>query len=297
MATTPNIDMGGKTVLVTGANQGIGYETALALAGMGATVGLVCRNKERGETAQAQIRSLAGNQNVDLFHYDLASQAETDRLIDDVKSRYDRLDVLVNNAGVVLNRRQVSPDGHELTLAINHLAPFQLTIGLVGLLTSSAPSRVVTVSSRAHQQGDIYFDDLHLERSWGRLGAMRSYGQSKLANILFAREFAKRTEGSGIISTSMHPGGVATNFGKSNPGWTGTVWRLLTKIGGPLMRSPAKGAETVIWLATAPEAIADNGAYFSDKKVKSVSKVAQDDDVAARLWEVSAELTGVDLPA
>ncbi len=296
MANATDTDMTGKTVLVTGANSGIGYETALALAGMGATVGLVCRNKERGDEALAKIKSFTATDNLHLFHRNLASQAEVAGLIDDVKAQYDRLDVLVNNAGVILNRRQLSPDGYELSFAINHLAPFQLTIGLIDLLKASAPSRVVTVSSRAHQQGDIYFDDLHFEKSWGRLGAMRSYGQSKLANILFARELAKRTEGSGITSTSMHPGGVATNFGKTNPGFSGSAWRLLTKIGSPLMRSPAKGAETVIWLATSPEATAANGAYFADKKVKGTSKTAQDDDIAARLWQLSAELTGTDLP-
>jgi len=294
MAATPDIDMSGKTVLVTGANSGIGYETALALASRGATVGLVCRNKERGEAAQAQIKSLAGNQNVDLFHYDLASQAETARLVDDVKSRYDRLDVLVNNAGVVLMQRDVSPDGYELTFAINHLAPFQLTIGLIDLLKASTPSRVVTVSSTMHNRGDIYFDDLQLEQKYG---TFRAYGQSKLANVLFARELAKRTADTGITSTSMHPGGVATNFAMENNGWKGRLYKRISPLARLVMRSPAKGAETVIWLASSPDATAANGSYFQDKKVKATSKIAQDDDIAARLWKVSAELTGVDLPA
>ena len=176
-----------------------------------------------------------------------------------------------------------------------NLAPFQLTIGLIDLLKASAPSRVVTVSSRAHARGDMDFDDLNFEHR--RYSTMRVYGRSKLANILFARELARRTEGSGITSTSMHPGGVATNFGKRNAGWKGAIWRSAVSLGRPMMRTPQKGAETVIWLASSPDAVADNGAYFVDLKVKTPSKRARDDEIAARLWEVSAELTGVDLPA
>lgn len=290
-----DVDLSAKTVLVTGANVGIGYETALALARLGARTGLVCRNRERGEHAQEEIRSLAGNPNVDLFVADLAARAEIARLVDEVQASYDRLDVLVNNAGVVLMDRDTSPDGQELTFATNHLAPFQLTIGLIDLLKASAPSRVVTVSSRAHARGDMDFDDLNFEHS--RYSTMRVYGRSKLANILFARELARRTEGSGITSTSMHPGGVATNFGKRNAGWKGAIWRSAVSLGRPMMRTPQKGAETVIWLASSPAAVADNGAYFVDMKVKTPSKQARDDEIAARLWKVSAELTGVDLPA
>lgn len=283
-----------KTVLVTGANSGIGYETALGLAAIGARVGMVCRNRAKGEAAQEAIRSLAGNTAVDLFVADLGSQAEIARLVDEVGAAYDQLDVLVNNAGVILLSRETSADGYELTLATNHLAPYQLTVGLIDRLKAVDQPRVVTVSSMAHQRAQIHFADLQLERKYG---AIRAYGQSKLANILFASELAERTRASGIISTSMHPGGVATNFGRYNSGIRGAIWRGLTTAGKRVMRSPQKGAETVVWLASSPDAVADNGAYFFDRKVKQPSKRARDAEIARRLWEVSAELTGVDLPA
>ncbi len=286
--------LNGKTVLVTGANSGIGYETALGLAAMGARVGMVCRNRARGEAAQEAIKSLAGSTAVDLFIADLGSQAEIARLIDEVGTAYGQLDVLVNNAGVILLSRETSADGYELTLATNHLAPYQLTIGLIDRLKAVDQARVVTVSSMVHQRAQIHFDDLQLERKYG---VMRSYGQSKLANILFASELAKRTQDSGIISTSIHPGGVATNFGRYNPGIRGAIWRGLTTLSKVAMRSPERGAETVVWLASSPDATADNGAYFVDRKVKQPSKRARDSEIARRLWDVSAELTGVDLPA
>ena len=283
-----------KTVLVTGANSGIGYETALGLATMGARVGIVCRNRAKGEAAQEAIRSLAANTAVDLFIADLGSQADIAQLIHEVGTAYDQLDVLVNNAGVVLISRETSADGYELTLATNHLAPYQLTVGLIDRLKAAGASRVVTVSSTMHTRGQIHFDDLQLEQKYGW---MRAYGQSKLANVLFASELSRRTAGSGIVSTSMHPGGVATNFGKANGGLRGALWRAFTTLGRPLMRSPRKGAETVVWLAESPDAVADNGAYFVDRKVKQPSARARDPETARRLWEVSAELTGVDLPA
>lgn len=285
--------MRGRTVLVTGANVGIGYETARALAAQGARVGLVCRHPEKGAAARERIAAEAVDE-VDLFLADLASSDQIDRLIGEVRERYDRLDVLVNNAGVVLINREVSPDGHEMTFAVNHLAPFRLTLGLAPLLRTSAPARVITVSSRAHQRTSMDFDDLHGEQ---RYGVMRAYGQSKLANILFARELARRTEGWGITSTSMHPGGVATNFGRYNGGVRGALWRAATTIGRPFLRSPAEGADTVVWLATAPLSETPNGAYFMNRRVRTPAPQAQDDAAARRLWDVSVDLTGVDLPA
>jgi NAD(P)-dependent dehydrogenase (short-subunit alcohol dehydrogenase family) len=255
---------------------------------------MVCRNRAKGEAAQEAIRSLAANSAVDLFIADLGSQADIAQLIDEVGTAYDQLDVLVNNAGVVLISRETSADGYELTLATNHLAPYQLTVGLIDRLKDAGESRVVTVSSAMHTRAQIHFDDRQLEQKYGW---MRAYGQSKLANVLFAGELSKRTAGSGIVSTSMHPGGVATNFGKANGGLGGALWRVFTTLGRPVMRSPRKGAETVVWLAESPDALADTGAYFVDRKVKQPSARARDPETARRLWEVSAELTGVDLPA
>lgn len=293
MPATDTPDLTGRTMLVTGANIGIGYETARALAQGGARVGLVCRNPEKGAAARDRIAAEAQGE-VDLFVADLASSQQITRLAGEVRDRYDRLDALVNNAGVVLINREVSPDGHEMTFAVNHLAPFQLTMELAPLLRASAPSRVVTVASRAHQRGQIDFDDLQAERGYG---VMSAYAQSKLANVLFARELARRTAGWGITSTSVHPGGVATNFGRYNGGVRGALWRVGTTIARPILRSPAKGAETVIWLATAPVEATPNGAYFKDCRVKQPAPQGEDDEVARRLWEVSAQLTGVDLPA
>ncbi len=286
--------LSGKTVLVTGANSGIGYETALGLAALGARVGMVCRNRAKGEAAQAAIRSLVGNNTADLFIADLGSQTAITQLIDEVGTTYDQIDVLINNAGVVLTSRETSTDGYELTLATNHLAPYQLTVGLVERLKAAGESRVITVSSRMHTRAQIHFDDLQLEQKYGW---MLAYGQSKLANVLFASELSKRTAGSGIVSTSMHPGAVATNFGRANRGLGGVFWRAFTTLGRPVIRSPRKGAETVIWLAESPHARSDNGSYFVDRKVKQPSDRARDPKTARRLWEVSAVLTGVDLPS
>jgi retinol dehydrogenase 14 len=270
----------GKVVLVTGANSGIGKETAEGLAGMGATVVMVCRDRERGQSALDEIRSKTGNQSVELMICDLASQAQIRKLAEEFKQKHNRLDVLVNNAGLVLTRRTVTEDGFETTFAVNHLGYFLLTNLLLDVIKQSAPARIVNVASTAHRSGTIDFNDLQGERSYS---TMRAYGQSKLANILFTYELARRLEGSGVTVNCLHPGVIGTNIFRSVLG-LGAMAKLFLK-------SPKKGAETSIYLATSPEVAQVTGKYFDDKKVVSSSPESYDKAIAQRLWQVSEQLT------
>jgi NAD(P)-dependent dehydrogenase (short-subunit alcohol dehydrogenase family) len=274
--------MGGKVCVVTGANAGIGRATALALARMGARVGMVCRSRERGEAARDEVVRETGGA-AELFVADLAAQAEVRRVAGEIRERYGRLDVLVNNAAVYTRRRTLSPDGIELQFAVNHLAPFLLTHLLRDVLVRSAPARVVTVSSEAHRGGRMAWDDLQGERSYRGL---RAYANAKLANLLFTRELARRLEGTGVTANAAHPGVVGTSllFG----GWA--PLRLLK----PFLRTPEQGASTVIYLASSPEVEGVSGRYFRDEREIRPAAAALDDEAARRLWRVSAELTGVD---
>ena len=217
---------------------------------------------------------------MDTLIADLSSQAAVRKLAGEVLGRYPRLDVLVNNAGAMYARRQVTEDGIELTWAVNHLAPFLLTTLLLDRLKESAPARIVTTASAAHQGARIPFDDVNAERSYR---GFERYGQTKLANILFTRELARRLEGSGVTATCFHPGLVATGFNRNN----GLLMDLGMTILRPVSRSPEKGAETLVWLATAPEAAIVNGGYYFDKEQVMPSAEAQDMDAARRLWDVS----------
>jgi NAD(P)-dependent dehydrogenase (short-subunit alcohol dehydrogenase family) len=284
-----NGGMEGKVVLITGGTSGIGKAAATALAAMGAGVVVTGRNRERGEAALGEIRRASGSEKVSLMLADLAVQAEVRALADSFRERHDRLDVLVNNAGLIQSRRTETPDGIELTLAVNHLAPFLLTNLLLDLLKESAPSRIITVSSEARRQAEIDFDDLQSER---RYRAFPVYGMTKKANILFTYELARRLEGSGVVANCVHPGGVNTNFGENNrsPGI------LLFRAFKPFMRTPEQGADTVIYLASSPEAAALNGKYLTDRE--EVSPAEPRDAVAQkRLWEVSEALTDLEVPS
>jgi NAD(P)-dependent dehydrogenase (short-subunit alcohol dehydrogenase family) len=284
-----NGGMEGKVVLITGGTSGIGKAAATALAAMGAGVVVTGRNRERGEAALREIRRASGSEKVSLMLADLAVQAEVRELADSFRERHDRLDVLVNNAGLIQSRRTETPDGIELTLAVNHLAPFLLTNLLLDLLKASAPSRVITVSSEARRQAQIDFDDLQSER---RYRAFPVYGMTKKANILFTYELARRLEGSGVVANCVHPGGVNTNFGDNNrsPGI------LLFRAFKPFMRTPEQGADTVIYLASSPEAAALNGKYLTDRE--EVSPAEPRDAVAQkRLWEISEALTHLEVPS
>jgi NAD(P)-dependent dehydrogenase (short-subunit alcohol dehydrogenase family) len=274
----------GKVGVVTGATSGIGQETAIALAGMGMRLALVCRDLGRGEATIAAIRERTGNADVTLHRADLSLQADIRRVADELLAQCPRIDLLVNNAGIVNLRRETTPDGIESVFATNHLAYFLLTLLLMPRLRESAPSRIVNVASDAHRIGRIDFDDLGSER---RYKAMRVYGTSKLANILFTYELARRLAGSGVTVNCVHPGAVATRLGQNN----GRVATLLTKVLAGFFRTPAQGAATSIRVATDPALAAVTGAYFANGKQKRSSRASLDEAVARRLWEVSAELT------
>lgn len=285
-----NSGMGGKVVLITGGTSGIGKAAATALAGMGATVVITGRNEERGKRALQEIREESGNDGVELILADLTVQDEVRRLAEELRERHNQLEVLVNNAGLVLSERTETPDGIETQLAINHLAPFLLTNLLLDLLKDSAPSRIVTVSSDAHRWAKIDLDDLQSRK---RYRGMQVYGKTKLANIMFTYELAERLEGTGVTANCMHPGGVNTNFGNNQGGPMNLLFRLFK----PFMRSPEQGADTLIYLASSPEVEGMTGKYLADRKVKAASDAAYDETTRKRLWEASEELTGLKVTA
>jgi NAD(P)-dependent dehydrogenase (short-subunit alcohol dehydrogenase family) len=273
--------MQGRRVLITGATNGIGLAAARMLAAQGARVAIVGRSATRTEHAARSIGAAAGDaMPVDSFLADLASQASVRRLAAEVLERYARLDVLINNAGAMYATRQVTAEGVELTWAVNHLAPFLLTALLLERLKASAPARIITTASDAHQGCHIPFDDLGADRSYG---TFRRYGESKLANILFTRELARRLEDSGVTANCLHPGLVATGFNHNN----GLIRSLAMTVLGVLSRSPERGAETLVWLAVAPELANVTGDYFFDLRQKAPSAAAQDGEAGRRLWEIS----------
>jgi NAD(P)-dependent dehydrogenase (short-subunit alcohol dehydrogenase family) len=278
----------GRTVLVTGGTGGIGLATATGLAALGARVGIVGRVRARGTAAAESVCRTVPSAQVDVFEADLSGQGDVHRLAEEVRAAYPRLDVLVNNVGGSWAHRHVTADGLERTFALNHLAPFLLTHELWDLLVASAPARVVTVASQAHTFGRIDFDDLQGERSYK---GQRAYNQSKLANVLFTYELARRLEGTGVTATALHPGVVNSGFGRED---SGPLMKYLQPLGARLLKTPEQGAETPIYLASSPEVQGFTGAYFANRRLKRSSRASYDRDVARRLWEVSAELTSVD---
>ena len=282
--------MAQKICLVTGANAGIGKETAQGLANRGATVIMVCRSAERGQAAQDEIKRTSGNEDVHLFLADLASQAAIHRLADDISAAYGRIDVLVNNAGAFFTERNLTVDGIELTLALNHLGYFLLTMRLLPLLEASPQGRIINVSSDAHRGARLSFDNLQFANGYS---GFRAYAQSKLANILFTRELARRMADTSLTVNALHPGFVASNFGKNN----GAITKLMMTLLRPFARSSERGAETSLYLATADNVSHISGAYFADKKMVTPSVAARDAESAARLWAISEELTGMHVAA
>jgi len=278
--------MAGRTVLVTGGTGGIGRATALGLATMGAHLAITGRDRGRTKGAAREIRAAGGGQ-VDVFVADLSSHSEVRRLAEEVLQRLSRIDVLVNNVGGYWSTRHVTADGLERTFALNHLAPFLLTNLLLDRLQQSAPARVVTVSSNAHAQGRIDFDDLQGERSYS--GA-RAYSQSKLANVLFTYELARRLPATSVTANALHPGVVRTSFGAEDPGG---LQRRFTPLLRPFMKAPAQGAATSIHVASAPDLEQVTGRYFANSKPRRSSKRSYDEAAAARLWRVSADLVGL----
>jgi NAD(P)-dependent dehydrogenase (short-subunit alcohol dehydrogenase family) len=278
-----------KTVIITGANAGIGRVTALELAQKGAHVIMVCRDKERGAAAQQAIIQQSGNNRVDLLLADLSVQSDIQELSQTIHKRYNHLDVLVNNAGAYIASRKTSADGLEYTFALNHMSYFLLTNLLLDLLIASAPSRIVNVSSDAHRGSKLNFDDLQNERSYQGFGV---YSQSKLANIYFTYELARRLEGTGVMVNALHPGFVATNFAKNN----GLLYRIGMFFMRPFALTEQKGAETSVHLASSPEVEGVTGQYFSNKKAVRSSDVSYDTAAAQRLWSASESLSRIPLP-
>lgn len=275
--------MTGKVCIVTGANAGIGKETALGLARLGATVVMVCRDRARAETAQREIRQKSGNQRVELMLCDLSSQNSIRQFVKDFKQQHQRLDVLVNNAGVVLRVRSLTEDGLESTFAINHLGYFLVANLLLDVLKKSAPSRIVNVSSAAHKFGRLDINGWPIGRDYSAFGA---YANSKLANVLFTYELARRLKGTGVTANCLHPGGVGTNLYRGLPKFLQALIKMVT-IG------PERGARTSIFLASSPEVEGVTGKYFARCRQQESSAASRNEEAARVLWEVSAELTGV----
>jgi NAD(P)-dependent dehydrogenase (short-subunit alcohol dehydrogenase family) len=283
--------MDGKTVLVTGGSGGIGRATAVRLATMGARVGITGRELGRTQRAAAEIASQSGNGAVDAFAADLSSQAEVRRLADEVLAAYPRLDVLINNVGGFWSHRHVSADGLEHTFALNHLAPFLLTNLLLDRLIASAPARIVTVSSGAQSMGKIDFDDLMGERKYSGQAA---YNQSKLANVMFTYELARRLAGTGVTATALHPGMTNTAFSAEDPS---KAFAPLVMVMRPFMKKPDRGADTPVFLASSPEVEGLTGQYFANRVAKRSHKSSYDTTAAAHLWQVSADLVGLRVDA
>jgi retinol dehydrogenase-14 len=284
---TATDSMTGKTVLITGGTGGIGRAAAVRLASMGARVGITGRDRARAEAAAAAISRESGNPAVDIFVADLSSQAEVRRLADEVLATYPRLDVLLNNVGGFWAHRHVTADGLERTFALNHLAPFLLTDLLLDRLTASAPSRVVTVSSAAQSMGNVDFDDLMGARKYS---GQEAYNQSKLANVMFTYELARRLEGSGVTATAVHPGMTSTAFGAED---MARGWGPLIAVMRVFMKSPERGADTPVYLASSPEVAGVTGRYFAGRKAKQTQASSYDTAVSGRLWRVSADLVGL----
>ncbi len=279
--------MDGKVVLVTGANSGIGKETALGLVNKGASVVIVGRNKEKTRRTASDIRLKSGSPVVDCLIADLSSLAQIRQLSDEFRKRYKRLDVLVNNAGAIFARRHVTVDGYEMTFALNHLANFLLSNLLLDLLKANAPARIVNVSSSAHQAAHLDFNDLQTKH-YG-YGGYKAYRRSKLANIMFTYELARRLEGTGVTANVLHPGGVNSDFGKNNGG----VMKLAMKVISRFQISPEEGAQTSIYLASSPEVEGVSGKYFVDCYPVHSSAASYDEAAQKQLWEVSAEMAGL----
>ena len=275
-----------RVVVLTGATSGIGRAAAIALASTGARLVLVARDARRGADTVGHIAQATGNRDVDVVLGDLSIQRDVRAVADALRTRAPRIDVLLNNAGVVNLRYTTTADGIETTFAVNHLAYFMLTLLLRDALQAAPAARVVNVASDAHRWGRLDFDDLGNAR---RYRAMRVYGQSKLCNILFTYELARRLAESHVTANCMHPGAVATRLGQNN----GRIATVLTKLLAPFFRTPEGGADTAVYLATAPEVADTTGGYFANRRPIRSSRLSYDTDVQRRLWDASESLTGV----
>jgi NAD(P)-dependent dehydrogenase (short-subunit alcohol dehydrogenase family) len=279
--------MAGKIVLVTGGTGGIGRAAAIGLASLGARVGITGRDRARAEQAAAAIARESGNPAVDVFVADLSSQVDVRRLADEVLAAYPHLDVLLNNVGGFWAHRHITADGLERTFALNHLAPFLLTNLLLDRLIASAPARVITVSSGAQAMGTIDFDDLMGQPTYS---GQRAYNQSKLANVMFTYELARRLEGTGVTATALHPGMTSTGFSAEDPA---RAFAPLVFLMRPFMRSPKRGADTAVYLASSTDVEGVSGRYFADRAARKSHKASYDSALTGRLWQVSSDLVGL----
>ena len=277
-------DLSAKTAIITGANSGIGLEAAVELARQGANVVLACRNPNKGEAAKTDIEQRAGNGTVTLMSLDLASLASIRGFAKEALDQLPRIDILLNNAGIVARQRTVTVDGFEQTFGVNHLGHFLLTTLLLDRITTTPEARIVTVASHAHKfaGGGLDFDDLQTERGYK---AMRVYGKSKLANIMFTRELARRIADTSATANSVHPGFVASNFGRNDP-----LGNLAMTLAKPFALSPSKGARTSIYVASDPAVTGVTGKYFYKCAVVEPTSYARDDAAARQLWEISEAL-------
>lgn len=285
-----NATMTGKTVLITGATNGIGKEAARGLAKLGARVLIVGRDAQKCAQTVAELQTSTGNQAIEALRADLSALSEVRRLADEVKARCPRLDVLLNNAGAYFDKRLTSADGYEMTFALNHLSYFYLTNLLLDLLKASAPARIVNVSSDAHRFARLNLINPHKPPVYS---GFRIYGESKLANVVFTYELARRLEGTGVTVNAMHPGFVRSGFGRNNTG-------LIAKIFGAMQRfalTPEQGADTLIYLASSPEVEGVSGKYFTKRKAVPTSRASYDQATWEALWTLSERLIAERQPA
>lgn len=279
--------MQGRLALITGSTAGIGRAAAFALADMGASLVLVARNAAKAQQVATEIQAASPGASVEVLIGDLSVQAQVRKVAADFKAKHNRLDVLINNAGGVFSPRQVTADGLEMTFALNHLAYFLLTNLLLDTLIAGGPARVVSVSSGAHMAGHIDFDNLQGEKRYTSFGA---YGRSKLANILFTTELARRLAGTGVTANAIHPGAVRSDFGMNT---VSGPFRFVFGLARPFMLTPEQGADTLVYMASSPDVEGKTGGYYAKRKLAATSAEAKDAALAARLWTVSEQLTGL----
>jgi len=282
------MDMKNKLCIVTGANSGIGKQVTLKLVEMGAYVVMLCRNEEKALKAKEEIVSRTGHTGVEILLADLAYQYEIREAADRFMNKFDQLDLLINNAGLILSKREETLEGIEKTFAVNHLGPFLLTNLLLDHLLASPGARIINVSSEVHRLGASVFHLANLQLEEG-FSPTKAYGVSKLCNIMFTHELSNRLEHTGTTTNALHPGVVSTNLA-DDAGW---MMKLSYLVGSPFMKSPRKGAETPLYLATSDEVENVSGKYFRNKKQVTPADIAFDDELAGQLWRISEELTGL----
>ena len=278
--------MHNKLCVITGANSGIGFETAKELAKQGAFIVMVCRNEDKAEAARDEIIAEIPGSGLDIVLCDFSSQDDIRKAAKTIGDRYEKIDILINNHGFVAKTYNETVEGLEETFGVNHIGYFLFTNLLLLKVKAAGNARIINVASEAHRNGEFDPDNLQLKRGYS---TWKAYANSKLFNILFTNELAIRLEGSGVTANSLHPGGINSNFGSNS-----TIWvRIFWKIAGPFMKSNRDGAETTIYLATSDKVEGVNGAYFKNSKVATPTKTARDEAAASRLWAISEELCGL----